>query len=136
MFQQDSGFSKILDSNLTEYNMKNCNLVISWYWFIKTISLSLHLLVNSHIRFYDIMGNYITRPVSSSNKINPSRNYGHPSNLKSEYQNIIKLLRGIEYWQKWKSRTECPFDGSGYYRVLSDALFSENNQQMNRKIWS
>ena len=31
----------------------------------------------------------------------------------------------IDEWQKWKFKTECAFDGSGYKRVLTDATYSD-----------
>ena len=74
------------------------------------------------------MWDYITIPVSSSNNIHPYRHYGHPSKLKLESQNIIEFLGLIEDWNKLKSRTECAFGVQGYDRVLSDAIFLENNQ--------
>ena len=93
-------------------------------------------LVNIHFRFYNIIDNYITIPVSSSNNIHPSVHYGHPSNMKLESQKILEFFGQIEVCNKQKSRTECYFGGSGYDLVVSNALFAENNQQMNRTIYS
>ena len=42
----------------------------------------------------------------------------------------------IENWLKRKLRTDCAFDGPGYYRMLSDTLLGEKNQQMNRIVYS
>ena len=102
-------------------------LVILSFWFIKTIHLYLHFLIKSHAIFYDIMGNYITIPVSSSNNIHTFGHYDCPSNLKFDSQNIIKFLGRIEDWHKFKLRTECDFDGSGYDQVLSNAIIAVNN---------
>ena len=82
------------------------------------------------------MGKYITRPVASSNIINKSRHYGHPSNLKIESKKIIEFIGRIEDRKKRKSRTECDFDGPRYDQVLPDALFEENKQYMNRIFYS
>ena len=135
-FQQDPGFSEILDSRLTKEDMEKCNLVISLFWFIRTTSLFLHLLVNIRGLFCNIMGNYIARPVASSNNIHISRHYGDPSNLKLKSQNVIEFLGGIEDCQKQKSRAECSFGGSGYDQLIYDDKLTENNQQMNRIVYS
>ena len=80
--------------------------------------------INSHGLFYDIMDNYITRPLAPSKSIHASRNYGHSSNKKLESQKIIEFLGRIEDWKKWKLITECDFSGPGYDVFLSDALFA------------
>ena len=38
--------------------------------------------------------------------------------------------------QRWKYRTECAFDGSGYERVLGDATYAFWNTQMSRVVYS
>ena len=124
-----------MDLRLTKENMKYCNLVISSFWFIGNTSFFLHLLNKSQVISYDIIGKYITRPVSSSNNIHLSGYYRDPSNLKLESQNIIGFIGRIKDCQKWKSKTECAFGGSGYNLLLYDALFSEK-KQMNRIVYS
>ena len=91
--------------------------------FIKTAYLLLHLLIKICVRIYNVMGNYLTRPVSSSISIQNSWHHRNPSNLRLKYQNIHELIGCIEDWKKWKSRTECVVECSGYYRVLYDYLF-------------
>ena len=40
------------------------------------------------------------------------------SNLKLEAQKIAAFDGNMINWQRWKSRTECALDGSGYEKVL------------------
>jgi len=58
------------------------------------------------------------------------------TNLKLEAQKIKDFTGGHEDWQKWKSRTECAFSGSGYERVLDDREFSNNNLRLNKVVYS
>ena len=39
-------------------------------------------------------------------------------------------------WQKWKSKTECAFDGSGYKKVLSSQAYAESNKKRNKLVYS
>src|SRR5687767_14688062 len=57
-------------------------------------------------------------------------------NLKLEAQKIKEFNGGYEEWQRWKSCTECAFDGSGYERILTDPVFARMNQRMNRVVYS
>ena len=42
----------------------------------------------------------------------------------------------MDEWQRWKFRTEFAFDGSGYYQVLIDAIYSNQNTQTNQVVYS
>ena len=58
------------------------------------------------------------------------------TNLKLEAQKVNKFTGAFEVWSKWKSRTECAFDGSGYELVLTDREFADENPRMNRVVYS
>ena len=58
------------------------------------------------------------------------------TNLKLEAQKIKDFTGGYEEWQKWKSRTECAFSGSGYERVLDDLEYATNNTRLNKVVYS
>jgi len=58
------------------------------------------------------------------------------SNLKLEAQKIKEFSGSYDEWQRWKSRTECAFDGSGYENILVDPVFATNNPRMNRVVYS
>jgi len=57
-------------------------------------------------------------------------------NLKLEAQKIKEFSGSYDEWQRWKSRTECAFDGSGYENILVDSTFATNNPRMNRVVYS
>jgi hypothetical protein len=56
--------------------------------------------------------------------------------LKLEAQRVKAFTGHFDTWQKWKSRTECAFDGSGYEKILSNPLYVEVNMQMNRAVYA
>jgi hypothetical protein len=58
------------------------------------------------------------------------------TNLKLEAQKIKDFAGGHDDWQKWKSRTECAFSGSGYERVLEDAEYARNHERLNKVVYS
>ena len=58
------------------------------------------------------------------------------SNLNLEAQKIKDFTGGYKEWQKWKSRTECAFSGSGYERILDDADFATTNVRLNQVVYS
>jgi hypothetical protein len=60
---------------------------------------------------------------------------GHGS-LKLEAQQIKEFGGSYDEWQKWKSRTICAFDGSGYERVLSERDYATRNPKMNKVVFS
>eukprot|EP00957_Ditylum_brightwellii_P043477 3296092-Ditylum_brightwellii.AAC.1 len=59
-----------------------------------------------------------------------------PSNLKLESQKIIEFTGRSEDWQKWKTRSQCAFDGSGYKRILSDPDYAMQHPGMSRIVYS
>lgn len=59
-----------------------------------------------------------------------------PSNLKLESQKIVEFSGRFEEWQKWKNRTQCAFDGSGYESILLDRGFATQRMDMNRIVYS
>ena len=58
------------------------------------------------------------------------------SALKLEAQKVTAFAGSINEWQRWKHRTECAFDGSGYEKILNSREFSERNPDMNRIVYS
>ena len=58
------------------------------------------------------------------------------TNLKLEAQKIKDFTGSYEEWQKWKSRTECAFSGSGYERILDDADYATDNVRLNKVVYS
>jgi hypothetical protein len=73
------------------------------------------------------MGNVGTRIMSSERG---------ETNLKLEAQKIKDFTGGHDEWQKWKSRTECAFSGSGYERVLEEAIYAERHPRLNKVVYS
>ena len=59
-----------------------------------------------------------------------------PSGLKLESQRIVDFNGRVEDWQKWKNRTQCAFDGSGYERILSDREYANRMRNQNRVVFS
>ena len=57
-----------------------------------------------------------------------------PGNLKLESQKVVEVMGKMDKWQRWKSRTECTFDGSGYERVLINAIYDVHNIYMNQLV--
>ena len=58
------------------------------------------------------------------------------SNLKLEAQKVRDFSGNFSEWPKWKSRTECAFDGSGYEKILSDSDFAARHARMNKIVYS
>jgi hypothetical protein len=56
--------------------------------------------------------------------------------LKLEAQKVKEFTGHFDAWQKWKARTECAFDGSGYSSILTDSTYSERHMQMNRVVFA
>ena len=79
------------------------------------------------------MGSTISRVTRTIGTTNEARG---ETNLKLEAQKIKDFTGGHEEWQKWKSRTECAFSGSGYERVLDDLEYATNNVRLNKVVYS
>ena len=58
------------------------------------------------------------------------------TSLKLEAQKVNEFTGDYDVWPKWKSRTECAFNGSGYEKILTDLTFSEQNPKMNAIVYS
>jgi hypothetical protein len=58
------------------------------------------------------------------------------STLKLEAQKIKDFSGAHEDWQKWKSRTECAFQGSGYELILGSSSYTDNHPRMNAIVYS
>jgi hypothetical protein len=58
------------------------------------------------------------------------------SNLKLEVQKIKDFAGTHKDWQKWKSRTECAFSGSGYEKVLENARYAMTHTRLNKIVFS
>ena len=65
-------------------------------------------------------------PPSTQVKLHPTTGveYGEVNNLKLETQKIRDFTGLNQDWTKWKNRTECAFDGSGFDRILVHEEFS------------
>ena len=61
---------------------------------------------------------------------------GTESNLKLEAQKVKDFSGNFSEWPKWKSWTECAFDGSGYELILSDAEYAARHERMNKIVYS
>ena len=57
------------------------------------------------------------------------------SNLKLEAQKIKEFSGHSEEWHKWKSHTECVFEGSGYKNILSDVKYAGQHPRMTRVVY-
>lgn len=66
----------------------------------------------------------------------PQQTDQQTSNLKLEAQKIKEFFGNLEDWPKWKNRTECAFDGSGYENILTNEEFAAENPKMNRIVYS
>ncbi len=58
------------------------------------------------------------------------------TSLKLEAQKVNEFNGDYDTWPKWKSRTDCAFNGSGYEKILTDSKFSEQNPKMNAIVYS
>jgi hypothetical protein len=58
------------------------------------------------------------------------------TSLKLEAQKINEFNGDYEQWPKWKSRTECAFNGSGYDKILTNEQFAKSNPKMNTIVYS
>ena len=58
------------------------------------------------------------------------------TNLKLEAQKIKDFSGNHDEWQKWKSRTECAFSGSGYERILDDINYAQKYPRLNKIVYS
>ena len=56
--------------------------------------------------------------------------------VKLEAQKIKEFSGSYEDWQKWKSRTECAFSGSGYEKILESHSYSNARPRMNTVVYS
>ena len=79
------------------------------------------------------MGSTPSRDTRTTNSSNEARG---ETNLKLEAQKIKDFTGGHEEWQKWKSRTECAFSGSGYERVLEDHEYAIDHERLNKVVYS
>eukprot|EP00957_Ditylum_brightwellii_P035991 2726652-Ditylum_brightwellii.AAC.1 len=57
------------------------------------------------------------------------------SGLKLESQKIVKFSGKMEERQKWKNRTECALDGSGYEPILTNREYSLRLYNQNRVVF-
>ena len=56
--------------------------------------------------------------------------------LKLEAQRVTSFSGTNEEWRKWKNKTACAFEGSGYDRILGDRAFANNHPKMNKIVYS
>eukprot|EP00957_Ditylum_brightwellii_P088653 6752166-Ditylum_brightwellii.AAC.1 len=65
---------------------------------------------------------------------NTSRNTH--SNLKLGSKKIVEFTGRSEDWQKWKTRAQCAFDGSGNEGILNDSNYAFRHPDMSRIVYS
>ena len=75
------------------------------------------------------MGNFFSKTTEKE----PSWSGG---NLKLDSQKVTEFLGRIEDWQRWKSRTTCAFDGSGYEQILTDPVYAVMNPRANKIVYA
>ena len=69
-------------------------------------------------------------------RTNKKRRKGQIGDLKLEAQQVKEFDGNLVMWQKWKSKTECAFDGSGYEKNLSSLPYAESNKKRNNIVYS
>ena len=80
------------------------------------------------------MGNFISFQSSSSK--GRQQTDRETQNLMLESQKVKEFFGKMDEWPKWKNRTQCAFDGSGYEQIIEDEVFAESNPKMNRIVYS
>ena len=65
----------------------------------------------------------------------PDQSKNSRSKLKLEAQKINEFTGSSSDWPKWRNRTECALDGSGYEDVLEDCAYASKNQEYNRVVY-
>ena len=78
-------------------------------------------------KLYD---NYKTRRATTTNTIRAE------TSLKLEAQKVTAFSGNFADWARWKSRTQCAFDGSGYEKVLIDKDYATQNPRLNKVVYS
>ena len=58
------------------------------------------------------------------------------TSLKLEAQKVTSFSGNFADWARWKSRTQCAFDGSGYEKVLTDQQYALANPRLNKVVYS
>lgn len=58
------------------------------------------------------------------------------TNIKLEAQKIKDFGGAYDDWPKWKSRTECAFNGTGYEKILEDSEYASTHSRMNKVVFS
>ena len=56
--------------------------------------------------------------------------------LKLAAQKVTEFQGGNDEWRKWKNKTECALEGSGYNRILTDHEYASRNRKMNKIVYS
>lgn len=70
------------------------------------------------------------------NTITYNREPRPETTLKLEAQKIKDFSGNHEEWPKWKSRTECAFNGSGYEKIIESAEYATQHARMNKVVFS
>ena len=78
-------------------------------------------------KFYD---KYKSQKVIGSNTIKAE------TSLKLEAQKVTAFSGNFADWARWKSRTQCAFDGSGYKKILTDKEYALQNPRLNKVVFS
>ena len=65
-----------------------------------------------------------------------SGNKGNTTGLKLEAQRIGPFDGKIGNWQRWKNRTQCALDGSGYEKILTNESYALKNKLTNKAVFS
>ena len=78
-----------------------------------SLNISLASMINQKLKVYFYESNHETNEEDSPHYFDEGRRM----NLKLEAQKIRDFSSLKMDWTKWKNRTECAFDGSGYGKI-------------------
>ena len=88
------------------------------------------------------MGQINTRPLFHHNNIEIDYDLSTASiddkggSLKLAAQKVTDFSGGNEEWRKWKSKTACALEGSGYDKILTNEIFAMSHPKMNKIVYS
>lgn len=114
----------IIISLITALTIVTLLLINSLGLYSKLKAVIRKVIITDLFKFYD------------DNKSSLTINDNGITSLKLEAQKINEFSGEFDHWPKWKSRTECAFNGSGYDKILTDELFAKANPKMNAIVYS
>ena len=78
----------------------------------------------------------ITRFYEKHQKGTTSNTIKAETSLKLEAQKITSFSGNFADWARWKSQTQCAFDGSGYKKLLNNQQYALANPRLNKVVYS